>query len=125
MGLPKFERRNVRKAALTVAKTGNGLDEQLGFEPIALNVGDEIYLVVKARIFDIHHQAENRKNPDQDDLIRVHASDAIEVAMISEADAEPLLKAADARLAEHRVAASLAEEEAQGIQRLPIAEGDD
>lgn len=120
MTLPKFEKRTVRKAALTVAKTGNGLDEALGFEPIALNVGDEIYLVVKASVYDIHHRAENRKKPDQDDLIRVHAADAVEVAMISFEEAEPLLRAADARLAEHRLAASLAEEEAQGIQRLPV-----
>lgn len=120
MSLPKFEKRTVRKAALTVQKTGNGLDEALGFEPIALNVGDEIWLVVKARIVAVDHKAENRKEPSNDDLIRVHVADAIEVAMIEHDEAEPLLKAADDRLAAHRLAASLAEEEAAGIQRLPV-----
>lgn len=124
MALPKFGKRNVRKAGLTVRKTGDGLSEALAFEPVAYWPGDEIYLVVKAVVVDVAHPAENRKHPDQDDLTRLHIADAIEVATIEHDVAEPLLKAADAKLAEYRLAASLAEEEAAGIQRLPVGDDD-
>jgi hypothetical protein len=119
--LPKFGKRNVRKAGLTVRKTGDGLSEALAFEPVAYWPGDEIYLVVKAVVVDVAHPAENRKHPDQDDLTRMHIADAIEVASIPVEVAEPLLKEADARLHEFRLAASLEEERAAGIQRLDDA----
>lgn len=118
--LPKFGKRNVRRAGLTVRKTGDGLSEALAFEPVAYWPGDEVYLIVRAVIVDVAHPAENRKHPDQDDLTRMHIADAIEVASIDAETAEPLLKAADARLAEYRLQASLAEEAAAGISRLPI-----
>ncbi len=124
MALPKFGKRNVRKAALAIRKVGGGLDEALSFEPVAYWPGDRIYLIVAADVVDVQHPAENRKHPDQDDLIRMHIADAVEVATIDAETAEPLLKAADAALAEHRLAASLAEEEAQGIKRLPLGEDD-
>lgn len=120
MSLPKFGSRKVRKAGLVIRKTGDGLSEALGFEPVAYAPGDVLYVVAKAVVVDVHHPAEDRKKPLEGDLIRVHIADAIEVAMVEEGDAEPLLKAADARLGEYRLAASLAEEEAAGIQRLPV-----
>ena len=120
MSLPNFGRRRVRKAGLAIRKVGSGLDEHLGFAPVALNVGEEVFLVVKGVVVDVHHPAENRKDPASDDLIRVHVADAIEVAMVEAAEAEPLLKAADDRLAEYRLQASLAEEAASGIMRLPV-----
>ena len=117
--LPKFGKRQVRKAALVVRKTGDGLSERLGFEPVTLWPGDEIFLVVKGVVVDVAHPAENRKHPDQDDLIRVHIADAVEVALVTEAEAEPLLKAADEHLAEYRRQQVLDQEKADGIVRLP------
>lgn len=130
--LPEFGTRHVRKAALVVRKTGDGLSEKLAFEPEALWPGDEIYLVVKAVVVDVAHPAENRKKPGQDDLIRVHIADAVEVTMVDESIAEPMLKAADHALAAYRLAASEAEqaarleqERADGIERLPMTNDDE
>lgn len=124
MGLPNFGKRRVRKAALVIRKTGDGLSERLAFEPIALWPGDEIYIVAKAVVVDVAHPAENRKKPDQDDLIRVHIADAQEVAMIPYEQAEPLLKAADAELAEYRRQQVMDQEAAEGKVPLPF-DGDE
>lgn len=124
MGLPNFGKRRVRKAALSIRKTGSGLDEKLAFEPVAFWPGDEIFLVVKGVVVDVAHPAENRKKPGQDDLIRVHIADAVEVALVAEAEAEPFLKRADDQLAEFRRQQVMDQEAAEGKVPLPF-DGDE
>lgn len=119
MTLPKFGRKHVRKAGLKVRKTGDGLSEMLRFAPVALFQGDEVNLVVRGVVIDVQHPSEDRKNPVDSDVIRVHIVDATEVALVQHDDIEPLLKAADEVLAEFRRKEALEEEQAAGITRLP------
>jgi hypothetical protein len=124
MSLPRFGKKKVTTAALIIRKTGDSLSDSLKFEPVALEHGDEVFLVVKGVVVDVHHPAEDRKEPGTSDLRRVHIVDAQEVAMVGEGDVEPLLKAAADRIAKFRVQEALAEEQAMGITRLPMAEPD-
>ena len=121
MALPKFGKRSVRRAELIIRKAGDGLSEALKFEPVALNHGDEIYVVLRAVVVDVQHPAEDRKDPGDSDLIRRHIVDTQEITLVAETDVEPMLKAAADRIHEFRLAESLAEEQASGITRLPGA----
>lgn len=105
-GLGKFERRPVRKSSIKITRAGDGLSEALKFEPVALHVDDEVYFVLRGKVSKVQF---GKVSADDDDLARVHTIDTIEITSVEKGDVEEFLKAADARLAQRRLAESLAD----------------
>lgn len=74
--LGKYEGRDVVSTGVIIRKTGDGLSEAMKVEPQALSIGDEGYLVMEFVVVDVHHPAEDRKDPGVGGVRRIHVLDA-------------------------------------------------
>lgn len=85
--LPPFEGRDVSRAAMKITGAGTGLSEGLSAQPIAYEVGDDEYFVVKVHVAGIHHDEDKNGL-----LVRVHKSKVDEMAPIDQATAQKALQ---------------------------------
>lgn len=89
MSLPQYGGRDVIAATIKVTKTGDGLSDAMKVEPVALNHGAQVYLVVKCDVVDVQHPYADKKR--RDTLLRKHVLEANEVAIVDEAEVAELL----------------------------------
>lgn len=121
--LPKFEARPVKKITVKVTNAGDGLSEALKFEPRPLRIGEEVDILIRGRVTAINHK--NTADEDEDvEIERVQTIKAAEVAFVDREDAEPLLKAANERMHEHRLNESLAQDAERGQARMDAQDDD-
>ena len=85
--LGKFEGRRVSATRMTVKGTGDGLSEALEMDPLVLHHGDEVYLIVKGVVADVHFPPVKGT----EDVARTHVIRAVEATIVEEALAEPAL----------------------------------
>jgi len=112
MGVPSFEGEAVVRSTVRITKAGDGLSEALKLAPIALHRHDEVFFVLKGRVAQVNHKGA------EDDCVRVHTVDAIEVAMVEASEVAELLADAAQRVERAKDEARLAEEREAGILRL-------
>lgn len=117
--LPKFEGREVRSASVAITGAGDGLSKELRIQPEALRIGQEVFYVLKGTVAHVDHKPIEK---DGKDLDRKHTVRTDEITRVDADAVEEFLAAARARIAEADEAERIAEEEAQGIQRLPTGE---
>lgn len=121
--LPSFERKPVKKITVKVTNAGDGLSEALRFEPRPLRIGEEVDILIRGRVVAINHK-NTADEGDDVEIERVQTIKAAEVAFVDREDAEPLLKAANERMHEHRLNESLAADAERGQERLDTEDGD-
>jgi hypothetical protein len=78
--LPLFERNQVHRATVRIVKAGDGLSEALTIDPVALQLDEEVFYVLRGKVSQINH-ARSRDGI----VTRVHTVDA---AAITECDGE-------------------------------------
>jgi hypothetical protein len=99
--LPRFEGLPVATAAVRITRAGDGLSEALKIAPKALELGDEVYYVLRGVVRQINH----REKSDGDIIVRIHT---VEADAITEVDAElagKLLADAASEIAKAKAAA--------------------
>jgi len=74
--LGTFEGRPVVGMAIVVRRTGDGLSETVKVDPVRIGVGDEGYIVFAYKCVDVHHPAENRRDPAAGGVVRTPILDA-------------------------------------------------
>lgn len=74
--LGKYEGRSVVSTGIIVKKTGDGLSAAMKVEPKMLSIGDEGYLVMEYVVVDVHHPAEDTKDPAVGGVRRIHVLNA-------------------------------------------------
>lgn len=116
--LAPFEGRPVVRSSVRITKAGDGLSDALKFAPVALHHDDEVFFVLKGVVSQVNHKPEDR---DSDELVRVQTVEAVEIAMVDEADVTELLASAAERVRRSKEEA-LKED---GIFPLPIDGSDD
>lgn len=108
MALPKFERRPVVRASVKITNAGDGLSEAMRLAPEALQLGDEVWFVIKGEVVRVAHESAPK---DDHNLVRVHTVKASDVALVAKDAVQDVLHAEQDRIARLR-------EEEEGIQRL-------
>ena len=74
-----YEDRPIIGVKAIVRKTGDGLSESVKVDPamaLDIAVGDEGFIVFEYKCVDVHHPAEDRKNPADGGVYRVPVLDA-------------------------------------------------
>lgn len=84
--LPSFETNAVRRASIKLTRAGDGLSPALEVEPKALQIGEEITYVLRARVSQVAHVQREEDDP----ITRVHT---LVVTGITEIDPEIAHKA--------------------------------
>jgi len=77
--LPTFEDHDVQQAQVRITRAGDGLSEALKIAPRALELGDEVFYILRGVCRQINH----RQKDDDEPLIRVHT---VEAEQITEVD---------------------------------------
>ena len=103
--LHAYEGRDVVQTSLRLTNAGDGLSKAMALDARELAIGDTIYLVIEAEVAAITH----RPIPDTETLARVHTARAGLATLAARATVESLLEAQ-----------RLAQEEADGVARLPV-----
>lgn len=85
--LPKFEGRDTIAAALTLHKTGNGLETAINLDPTVLHVGDVVELVVRAEVVKVIHETPKKGSG----VIRKHQLDATVIRLVDSPEVRDLL----------------------------------
>jgi hypothetical protein len=109
MALPKFEKQPVSQAAVKITNAGDGLSEAMRLAPDALELGEEVWVVLKGEVTRVAHQRGTKD--DGLTLVRVHTVKASDVALVAKDAVQELLHAEQDRIAKLR-------EEEEGVQRL-------
>jgi hypothetical protein len=113
--LGSHEGRPVIGTKIKVRKTGDGLSEALKIDPEIIKVGEERMLAVRVVCVDVQNPAENRKQPAEGGVLRMHIFDATEAAFIDGAVVEDVL-------AKQRERIDRAKDAEVGQGRLPTDE---
>jgi hypothetical protein len=100
MTLPMFEDHAVRGASLRITNTGDGLSEAFKISPHALDLGSELYLIVRGFVTQINHVDKGGG------LIRVHTVRAEEAIEVDGDQVKTLMVDAADRLERARAAAA-------------------
>jgi len=104
MTLKPFGDRDVTEAAMKIVGTGDGLSEALEVDPAEHELGDTVYVVLKATVTKITYE----RIKDSEELRRVETVKAVFGALVDELAARKLLEYAKRAI-----------EDAHGVQRLP------
>ena len=110
--LGNFEGRDVIGTSMKVTRAGDGLSAAMALEPAIYHQGDEVTVVLRGRIGRVQFD----EVKETDCLNRVHVLVASDITVVEEASINKILDAEKARLTKLR-------EEAQGVSRLPGADG--
>lgn len=62
--LGEYQGRPIVGFGIIVRNAGDGLSQAMAVEPMDIQVGDEVYLLVEAKCVDVHHPAEDPKYPE-------------------------------------------------------------
>jgi len=108
MALPKFERRPVVRAAVKITNAGDGLSEAMRLAPESLQLGEEVWFVIKGEVTRVAHETAPK---DDHNLVRVHTVRASDVALVAKDAVQDILREEQDRIARLR-------EEEEGVQRL-------
>jgi hypothetical protein len=109
--LKPFEGADVLRTQVAVTNAGDGLSQALAIQPQALALGTTAYVVLECRVQQIKHVPAVDKDHPEEGLTRIHVLRAGRATLV---DRESVLKALDDQAERIRIA----QEEAQGIQRL-------
>lgn len=115
--LPRFEGLPVSQAAVRITRAGDGLSEALKIAPKALELGDEVYYVLRGVVRQINHKEKDEGDP----IIRVHTVEAVAITEVDPELAERLLDAAATELAKAKAAA----EAPEGQEQLGFSDADE
>jgi len=97
--LPTFEGLDVQQAKVKITNAGDGLSEALKVAPVALELGDEPYYLLRGEVTQINHV-------EKDELItRVHTVKASAITPVDPELASKMLEEAAAELAKAKAAA--------------------
>jgi hypothetical protein len=87
--LPEFEGHDVAMAAVRITNAGDGLSEALSVQPKALDIGEEVFYVLRGTCSQVNHKS------DKNDLLtRLHTIKASEITEIPSDAAQQMLAAA-------------------------------
>jgi hypothetical protein len=92
--LPAFEGHDVRQAQVKITNAGDGLSEALKIAPHALDIGDEVFYVLRGVCRQINH----KQADDDDPVVRVHTVKAEEITEVDRVVAVKMLSAAASEL---------------------------
>jgi len=76
--------RPVISTGVVIRKTGDGLSEAMKTEPRVISQGETVYLVIEATCVDVHYPVEDRHNPTEGGVQRLHVLDAGTSAFLDE-----------------------------------------
>lgn len=79
--LSQFEGHDVLRSAIKIPNAGGGLRDALKVAPVKLEYGEEVLLVVRAKVRKVDHAPFEK---DSDELVREHVLDAIDVALLQD-----------------------------------------
>lgn len=110
--LSQFEGHDVLRSAIKIPNAGGGLRDALKVAPVKLEYGEEVLLIVRAKVRKVDHAPFEK---DSDELVREHVLDAIDVALLQD-DAD--VATADAMLDRNRDRVQRALDSMEGQLRL-------
>lgn len=110
--LGTYGSRDIIGTALSLRKAGDGLSGVMKAEPRLIEPGERVWIVVEAVCVGVRFDAEDRANPEEGGVQRVHILDAEESAFIEEGVVMEALETS-------REIVRRYEEHAAGIARLP------
>jgi hypothetical protein len=119
--LGRFEGREVRGASVVIRNAGDGLSKALSITPEKFRDGEEVYFVLKGVVDFVSFPNMVKGGTDK---VRRHTINTEEITRVDADAVEHLLAEARQRIEAAEEAERLAEEEAAGIQRLPVGEDD-
>lgn len=103
----QFEGRDVVGTNLILTGTGAGLEQAIAVRNVAMHIGDDVHLLIKARVQKVRHDPADKDRVDE--LLRINILKAETIAIV------------DAEFASDQIEAQvLAQEKAKGIVRLPL-----
>lgn len=114
--LPLFERQHVDEARVRITRAGDGLSEALRVAPKALQLGDEVFYVLRGVVGQVNHKRIIRASDEEERLVRLHTVEATAITEVEPDLAEKLLNEA---------AEELARRQAEADSQLSIYDGDD
>jgi hypothetical protein len=109
MGMTPFEGHDVIASGVEMPGASGGLNKALAVNALELHHGEPCYLIVETKVEKVRHD----KVKDTDYLQRIHVLKVLNASPIDEGSVREALDT-QARL----------QEEAAGIQRLPLADGE-
>jgi hypothetical protein len=108
--LPDNEGTKVLFSEIVIRKTGDGLSDALKADPVAHHIGDEIFVLVRAKVRKVEHEPIDPKDEESFQK-RVHKLDATGSVVVDTATAQGLYDELSDEVL-RKV------EKAQGIERL-------
>ncbi len=113
--LVPFEGADVLRTEVSVTNAGDGLSQALHVDPTLLALGDTVHVVLECIVQQVKFVPAVDKLHPEEGLARIHVLRAGRATLV---DAETVAEALDAMADRIR----RAQEQAQGIERLPLAD---
>jgi hypothetical protein len=118
--LGSFDGQDVLRTTIAVTHAGDGLSNALAVEPRMMHLGDKVVVVLECEVVKVVHRPLDADTP-HGPLLREHTLKAGTATIIDEAATADLAS----KLKEQAERIKLAQEQADGIQRLRGVDGGD
>jgi hypothetical protein len=86
--LPRFGEREVDRASVKITGAGTGLSDALELDPVALDIGEEVFFVMRGITAGVEHSEDKNEL-----LVRIHKVHTEEISFMDREMAEKILGA--------------------------------
>lgn len=128
--LKPFEGREVSSTSIRITNAGDGLSEALQIDPLAMRIGERVYVVLECDVSKIRHEARKATKGEESDptdlvrvqILRANAATLVDKELVGDAinaQKDRIQEAKDEAAGQERLALEAEE------QRLADAEDDD